>query len=222
MPDPSGRPATTLRRAARQEHERITAEQERVRERIDQLQAEVEALEGVKRDLAARARLLQEVMSTGLVAGPGSEKVVLRGSRLREEAVRILVTRVGIREPIGYRDWYRLLREAGFVVLAKRPLAAFLTTVSRSPLVKRGSEPGSYYVDPAVVEGLQQELREYRAELLHLEEHLATRPAGVSPLQQHRLNLMASIRRLERQVAEADRILKAHRDAVFASASRAA
>ena len=148
--------------------------------------------------------------------------MALRGAGLREQALRVLATEVGIREPVAYRDWYRLLREAGFVVLAKRPVAAFLTTVTRSPMIQRGAEPGTYYIEPSIIEDIKQELAERRAELGDLESHLAIRPPSTSPLQRHRLNLMASVRRLERQVSEGERILAAHRDAVLGPARRAA
>jgi septal ring factor EnvC (AmiA/AmiB activator) len=213
---------TSLRRAARHEHARITAERDRIRERVAQIESELESLERVDGELADQVRLLEQVISTELGAMPSSEQVVLRGARLREEALRVLVSRVGIREPIFYRDWYRLVRDAGFVVLAKRPEAAFLTTVTRSPLVARAGNSGTYYIEPSVVDDLRQELLERQAELRDLESHLATRQPGASPLQRHRLNLMATIRRLERQVAEADRILTARHDAVFAPARRAA
>lgn len=214
--------STALRRAARQEHARIAGERDRIRERIAELRSELESLERVDSDLANQADLLTQVMARDSAPGADPGKVALRGAGLREQAVRILVTRVGMRQPIGYREWYRLVREAGFIVLAKRPLAAFLTTVARSPLIERGAEPGTYYVEPSATDSLRQELNERRAELKDLETHLATRPPGATPLHRHRLNLMATIRRLERQVAEAERILNAHRDAVVESAQRAA
>jgi hypothetical protein len=213
---------TSLQRAARQERARIAAERTRIQDRIGQLRAELDSLVRVDRDLNDQARLLDEVMARDTLAVSDSEKVVLRGAALREQALQVLVTRVGIRQVIGYRDWYRLVREAGFIVLAKRPIASFLTTVSRSPLVRKGTEPGTYYIEPGVADDLRQELAEHRAELRDLEVHLASRPSRESPLQRHRLNLMATVRRLERQVAEAERILRAHHDAVFDSAQRAA
>lgn len=214
--------SANLRRAARQEHARVTAEQARIRDRIAQLRSELESLERAERDLEAQSHLLDQVITRTPEAPAESGRIVLRGAGLREHAVRVLVTRVGIRQPIGYREWYRLVCEAGFVVLAKRPVAAFLTTVSRSPLVQRGTEPGTYCIEPAVVEDLRRELSERRAELRDVEAHLETRPPGATPLQRHRLNLMATVRRLDRQVAEAERILNAHREAVFQSAQRAA
>jgi septal ring factor EnvC (AmiA/AmiB activator) len=214
--------ATSLRRAARHEHARVSAERDRLRDRISQLRSEIEAVEGVEANLAEQLQLLEEVISADIGAAPKHDHVVLRGARLREQALIVLATRVGLREPVPYREWYRLLREAGFVVLAKRPIATFLTTVSRSPFIQRGDEPGTYYIEPSVIEKITQELAERRAELRDLESHLANRPPGASPLQRHRLNLMASVRRLERQVGEAERVLVAHRDSVLSSAPQAA
>jgi hypothetical protein len=214
--------AASLRRVACEERDRIAAERERIRDRMDELKSELESLERLDGGLVEHSRLLDQVIASEPGTTPSAEKAVLRGARLREEALRVLITRVGIRESVFYRDWYRLLRDAGFVVLAKRPEAAFLTTVTRSPLIQRGVGPGTYYIEPSASEDLHQELRERQAELRDRETHLGSRPAGQSPLQRHRLNLMATIRRLERQVAEAERILEAHHESVFAQVHQAA
>lgn len=70
----------------------------------------------------------------------------LGGQRLQEIAVQVLADR-DLDGPIHYKDWYRLLREAGYVVSGKDPQATFLSSVSRSPHVRSvGNRTGLYVV----------------------------------------------------------------------------
>ncbi|HEY0318857.1 MAG TPA: hypothetical protein VGC49_11265 [Solirubrobacterales bacterium] len=71
----------------------------------------------------------------------------LGGQRLQEIAVQVLAEQNPGGEPIHYKDWYRLLREAGYVVSGKDPQATFLSSVSRSPHVRSvGNRTGLYAV----------------------------------------------------------------------------
>ncbi|MBS1885619.1 MAG: hypothetical protein JSU06_00345 [Actinobacteria bacterium] len=71
----------------------------------------------------------------------------LGGQRLQEIAVQVLAEQNPGGEPIHYKDWYRLLREAGYVVSGKDPQATFLSSVSRSPHVRAvGNRTGLYVV----------------------------------------------------------------------------
>lgn len=71
----------------------------------------------------------------------------LRGQRLAEIAVRVLVKAEGRGNPVHYKQWYGLLRTAGYTVAGKDPLASFLAAVSRSPQVKGvGQRSGLYMV----------------------------------------------------------------------------
>jgi hypothetical protein len=76
----------------------------------------------------------------------------LRGQRLQEIAVRVLCERHPEDEPIHYKRWYALLREAGYAVGGKDPLATFLASISRSPLVRSvGRRSGLYVIVGASV-----------------------------------------------------------------------
>lgn len=69
----------------------------------------------------------------------------LKGRRLREVASEILSREVGPGTPIHYKQWYGLLRQAGFVVGGRDPIATFLAQVQRTPNVVRvGSRTGIY------------------------------------------------------------------------------
>jgi hypothetical protein len=193
-----------LIRAAQAEYDRVDSERGRLRERISALTAEIEQLQTTDRMLAGQARLLSELMAER--ADPSDAPgVIIRGARLREEAVRVLIEQWGVRRPIHYHEWYRLFQETGlYVILSKRPIAMFLTTATRSPLVRRGRNEGVYYIEPAELDRLNQELAERQAELRDVDGQIA---AGEYRLTQYRMGLLASTRRVERQVAEATRVL---------------
>lgn len=70
---------------------------------------------------------------------------VLRGQRLREVAVEILLRHHVPGDEIHYRDWYELVAAEGLAVAGKDPLATFLAQVSRSDAVEGvGGRSGRY------------------------------------------------------------------------------
>lgn len=69
----------------------------------------------------------------------------LRGRRLTEIAIQVLAEHQRADEPVHYKQWFEMLRQAGFAVGGRNPLATFLATVSRSPHVRAvGSRSGLY------------------------------------------------------------------------------
>jgi hypothetical protein len=70
----------------------------------------------------------------------------LRGQRLQEIAVRVLSERHPDGEPIHYKQWYALLREAGYSIGGKDPQATFLASISRSPHVRSVRRRSGLYV----------------------------------------------------------------------------
>jgi hypothetical protein len=72
----------------------------------------------------------------------------LRGRRLREVALQVLAREHPEGEPLHYREWYALLRQAGYSVGGRDPLATFLAQVSRAQGVRRvGTRTGLYVLD---------------------------------------------------------------------------
>lgn len=124
--------------------------------RIDERKTEAEELrlraEELERAAAADAVMLREIedvldLAPQLRVDLQTEE--LRGQRLREVAVAILRAEVGAGTPIHYRDWFRLVRNAGHRVAGTNPLAAFLTVISRSEQVERvGTRSGLYQLRP--------------------------------------------------------------------------
>ncbi len=70
----------------------------------------------------------------------------LRGARLQEIAVRVLAEQRQPGEAIHYKQWYGLLRAAGYAVGGKDPLASFLAAVNRSPHVRAIGQRSGLYV----------------------------------------------------------------------------
>jgi dCTP deaminase len=119
---------------------------------------------------------------------------VLRGERIREIAVAILLDAGG--EAIHYREWLRLVEEAGYTVAGQRPDAVFLNQVVRSPLVRPTSQAGVYELDrgaparlrrrvdelrAAIGEGAECDLSETTAELRRESRRLAEAERGLEP-----------------------------------------
>lgn len=70
----------------------------------------------------------------------------LRGKRLREVAIEVLVTAGRAADAIHYREWFALIERDGWKVAGKNPIASFLTQISSAPQVERvgGKRSGRY------------------------------------------------------------------------------
>lgn len=74
----------------------------------------------------------------------------LKGQRLQDVAVEVLRGRLAPDQTIHYREWFGMVRAAGYEVAAKDPLNAFLTGVGRAPGVERvGQRSGLYRLSAA-------------------------------------------------------------------------
>lgn len=154
------KPSSRLRRAAAAEVTRVDRSIARVdrreRDLLEQLSAlhDTRATLEIERDALAHfagtevAKATEEpAVTPGLRAVPDADAVTLRGARIREQAIRVLVAGRHVDCPIHYRDWYQLLVAAGYVATGQDPLATFLTQIGRSPLVRSTGTKGVYVVD---------------------------------------------------------------------------
>jgi len=199
--------STRLRRAAERARAHVQRERDRLEQRITGLRGELRTLEDTLQALNARDVLLEQLVRDGTppagsVSAIASGAMVLRGPHIRRVAVRLLFECHGTAYAVHYREWFDLLTKHGYVVLGERPLATFLTNVSRSPVVARGEEPGMYRLDGRVPARVRRELGEHEAELRDLLS-IIERDRGV-PDRSLVERLMATVRRLERQLAEAE------------------
>ena len=121
--------------------------------------------------------------------------------------MRLLIEHRPRVEAIHYRDWYALVVEHGFAVAGKKPLAVFLSQVSRSPVMRKGTSAGVYAVDRGAPERLRRELSELERAL----SALTGRPPGRradGDLHARRRELVRAIDRHERALHEAVRCLE--------------
>jgi hypothetical protein len=115
----------------------------RLRELADQAEVQAAADEKLLGDLAGVLGLSAQISLDHLDGR-------LRGQRLREVAIDVLRERHGAGAPIHYRAWFDLLREKGYAVAGKDPLATFLAQVSRAEQVEPvGRRSGLYLLRAA-------------------------------------------------------------------------
>lgn len=113
---------------------------ERLRALADQATAHAEEQERSLRDLAELLGIDPQLRLEEL-------DMRLRGQRLQEIAISVLREHHPTGEPIHYKQWYALLRDAGYVVGGKDPVATFLASVTRSEEVEAvGRRSGLYLI----------------------------------------------------------------------------
>lgn len=223
-------PSKTLTRAVRVELDRLARAAARIDKRHAALRAELEELEQERVLLRRRDALLRKLgeqesaISPERAAVPNNggtadEHEVLRGAQIREQAATLFFRRHGAGKALHYRHWLDLLTERGMEISGKDPAATFLTNLSRSPVVVRGEEPGTYAIDSAAPAGLRGRLSELNAELVDLASVVADQDHPPPDLLRHRADLLSEIRKTERLLAEAVRVLGAVEDDGLAEAA---
>lgn len=215
--------SSRLVRAATAERAELNRHRDRLMERRDGLRTELDEVERALVDVDERAALLDrlapvqapeqtvngkadaEVDSPSQVAKmPAAE--VLRGTAIRETAVRLLANSADAAHPVHYRRLYELLGESGFAVAGKDPLATFLTQLSRSPVVQKTTQAGIYQLDLDAPERLRRRLTELQTEL----RAVTGSPAATSDLAEirgRREQVLAEVAQVERALEEAARVL---------------
>jgi hypothetical protein len=142
---PASSLSTDFQDALKTEYESLARSIAAYRQRADRLR---QLAEQAEEQASSDERALREVAELlGMAPQLRLEHLDrhLRGRRLQEVAVEVLTNNHPEGEPLHYREWYALLREAGYSVGGRDPLATFLAQVSRAPGVKRvGSRTGLY------------------------------------------------------------------------------
>ncbi len=134
LEDELGKQADTLAQRVADTQERLQTMRDLVAVLEDQLETDENMLRQLEGLLGRSDQLPLETLSARL-----------RGERLREVAVDILRRRAGD-EPVHYRTWYGWVREEGYLVAGKDPVASFLAAISRLDCLERegGSRSGLY------------------------------------------------------------------------------
>jgi prefoldin subunit 5 len=207
-----------LQRAALAEGTRLARSLRKTEHRIAALRTELEQAEAAKSELQDRISLLsrltgQEIPfeqhlellprspSDGFEEEP-APRSTLRGAAIRSVAVRLLAIREDPLAPIHHASWFSLVRQAGYEVGGRDPGATFLTQISRSPVVARGSKPGVYQLDLEAPQRLEVHLNQLRKELSALHQGQQTIEA-ISSTRERRDNVGSDLARVERLLLEA-------------------
>ena len=132
----------------------------------------------------------------------------LRGPAIREVAVEVLLAEPSQIEAIHYRRWYELVTDAGYAVVGKDPLAVFLTQLTRSPLVRKATQPGVYEIDRQASLRIRQRLEKLQLELREVTLDSQT-PTDLAAIRARRHELDVAISQQERALEEASRVLSA-------------
>jgi hypothetical protein len=206
VPQPSAR----LVRAAAAERAELERHRARLASEAGELRA---ALARIEHGLAAideRRDLLDRLAPTTPEPeteddGPADDPALLRGPEIREVAVALLLDNG--REALHYREWYDLLRRAGREIAGKDPLAVFLTQISRSPAVRKGTRAGVYELDRGAAHLLRRQIDGLHREISALPA-AGTHDAAV--IRARRRRLTTEISRAERALEEVVRVLEPH------------
>jgi hypothetical protein len=128
------------------EIELLEARREGLRQRQDDLRARLRALDDDLSALDQRQRDLDRLLRDEPAPAELSPRL-LGGAALPRHAVAHLLA-TGQHHDIHYRTWYEQLAADGLLIRGANPAATFLTNITRSPLVTRGDESGTYRLDP--------------------------------------------------------------------------
>jgi hypothetical protein len=138
--------------------------------------------------------------------GSSGEATVLRGPAIRRAAIEVLRALPDRPQALHYRAWFDALRAAGFEVAGKDPLAVFLTQLSRSPVVRRGTQSGVYALDPDAPRRLRERLDALHADL----RALTAAPSATTDLtaiRARRAAITTQITQVEKALEEAEAVL---------------
>ena len=216
MLPPAPTPSARLVRAAAAERAELGRHRERLLSARESLRAELRAIEASLRELDERDALLDRVAGppappAAAVAIEGArpasrERAPLRGPAIRRAAVEVLLARPEAPQALHYRAWFDVLVAAGYEVAGKDPLAVFLTQLSRSPVVRRGTQSGVYELDPGAPRRLRDALDALHAELRGI-AGTPSATADLTAIRGRRAALTTQISQVEKALEEAEALL---------------
>jgi hypothetical protein len=224
MLPPAPSPSRRLVRAAAAEREGLRRHRGQLLARRDALRVELEAVDAALGEIDERDVLLQRLATVPLAAasespaGPATvakaaparplpgAATPLRGPAIRLAAVRVILEHPKRPDALHYRDWFAALEDAGHVVAGKDPLAVFLTQLSRSPAVRKGTQSGVYELDRAAPHRLRARLDALHHQLRNLTA-AAGATADLAGVRARRAEITAEITRTEKALEEAEALL---------------
>jgi septal ring factor EnvC (AmiA/AmiB activator) len=231
MVSPTPTPSTRLLRAVAAERAELDRHREKLLAGRESLRAELARIEGSLTEIDERAALLDRLAGSadravttvaggvtegteppgGMARSAGQGGEPLRGPAIRRAAVRVLLEHPERPEALHYRDWYDAVRAAGYEVAGKDPLAVFLTQLSRSPVVRKGTQSGVYELDRSGPRRLRLRLDELHDELRALTA-TPSATADLAAIRAQRAELNADISQVEKALEEAESLIAAGQD----------
>jgi hypothetical protein len=212
-------PSPALVEAARADRERLQGVWSGLQAQRAELLAELERIDGDIGEVVAQLRRLGELIGDQMEfpldedaaaqAGRASDEHVLTGAEIRRRAVGVVLGSPHAGQLLHYKDWFELVVDAGFEIKGRDPQAVFLTQISRSPLVVRGPDNGTYRLDRTAPRRLAARLEQLRAErnhIVHGNHERTTWDLDSLTAKLHTITLEAS--RTERQLAEATNTIR--------------
>lgn len=152
-----------LQAAARAEARRLVKRRDRITARIAPLQAEIDRIdEQIALIEKAAGLVLDTPMEPGSKDWPPAEiaGVPLAGKAIRVQAIRSMTARHELGHAAHAREWFEAYRADGYAVVSADPFAAFLTQLTRSPMVESSSRRGVYaLVAESPIRGLCESIR---------------------------------------------------------------
>ena len=137
--------STEFRAQSEQELAALVDCRNRLQDQLDRQQAALARLEREAAQYDALISELEQLLGRSSQLDLPLEFPELRGRRIHEVAVGLLRDERGEGATVRYTEWFELLVSAGYRVVAKDPLATFLTQISRAPGVERvGRRTGLY------------------------------------------------------------------------------
>ena len=121
--------------------------------------------------------------------------------------MQVLLGQMEYIEALHYRRWYELVIDAGYAIAGKDPSAVFLTQISRSPVVRKGTQSGVYELDRQAPLRLRHRLERLRTEMREL-TNAAVSENDIASSRARRHELDVAISQQERALEEALRVLR--------------
>ena len=210
MAPPALTPTSRLRRAAFAERDELGRHRRRLLTTREELREELARIEAALRELDERDGLLDRLVGPPREATPAPTPVplaapagTLRGPAIRRAAVEVLLAHPDRPEALHYREWFAAVCAAGYEIAGKDPLAVFLTQLSRSPVIRKGTRAGVYELDPSAPQRLRARLARLQQEL----RALTSASGDLAAVRARRAELTAELSRTERAVEEAEAVL---------------
>jgi hypothetical protein len=210
-------PSARLLRAAAAEREDLARHRDRLATARERLREELARIDASLHELDERAQLLDRLAGPEATAradeqpttadrAQGRSAPRLRGPAIRRAAVEALLALPERPEALHYRDWYAALRDAGYEVAGKDPLAVFLTQISRSPVIRKSTQAGVYELDTGAAHRLRDRLDRLHEDL----RALSATPSAATDLaavRSRRAQIHAEIGHVEKALVEAEELL---------------